>query len=147
MPGAHAPDDRTFGVRLAHLAHPVPLAAVLVLAINDHVLKGSGWLPAVITGKLSDLAGLFFFPVALTALLRIAPVTSALATGAVISALKTSPAFNALVDLVWGPNVLDHTDLLCLPVLALSVAWMRGPRAAVPRVWLGRAGGSGRGGA
>ncbi|HET7846788.1 MAG TPA: hypothetical protein VFL72_04790, partial [Acidimicrobiia bacterium] len=34
--------------------------AVLTLLINDHVLKGNapGWL----TGKLSDFAGLLFFP-------------------------------------------------------------------------------------
>ena len=36
-----------------HLCHPLPLAAVLVLAVNDHVLKGSGLLPDMVTGKLS----------------------------------------------------------------------------------------------
>lgn len=34
------------------------VAALLVLVVNDHVLKGSGLLPGVITGKLSDFAGL-----------------------------------------------------------------------------------------
>jgi len=40
--------------------HPLPVAAVLILALNDHYLKyhfNSWW-----TGKLSDFAGLFFFP-------------------------------------------------------------------------------------
>ena len=38
------------------------LVAVGVLLVNDHVLKDaySSWL----TGKLSDFAGLYFFPVA-----------------------------------------------------------------------------------
>ena len=40
--------------------HPVALAAIAVLVVNDHVLKSAypGWL----TGKLSDIAGLVFFP-------------------------------------------------------------------------------------
>jgi hypothetical protein len=47
------------------LLHPAALAAMVLLALNDHVLKGRapGWL----TGKLSDFAGLLFFPLLLTA--------------------------------------------------------------------------------
>jgi hypothetical protein len=42
------------------LLHPLPLFAILVLVVNDHVLKlhFAGFL----TGKLSDIAGLAFFP-------------------------------------------------------------------------------------
>jgi hypothetical protein len=45
---------------------PLPLVALAVLALNDHVLKGSapGWL----TGKLSDVAGMVFFPLLLQAM-------------------------------------------------------------------------------
>ena len=50
--------------------HPIPIAAMVILGINDHILKGSGYLPGLITGKLSDFAGLFFFPLFLTALLN-----------------------------------------------------------------------------
>ncbi len=50
--------------------HPLPIAAMAILGINDHILKGSGYLPGIITGKLSDFAGLFFFPLFLTALLN-----------------------------------------------------------------------------
>src|SRR4026209_1194287 len=39
---------------------PAPLLALAVLALNDHVLNGSGVLPAWLTGKLSDLGGAFF---------------------------------------------------------------------------------------
>ena len=42
------------------LAHPVSLLALVVMVINDHLLKQTygSWL----TGKLSDAAGLIFFP-------------------------------------------------------------------------------------
>lgn len=53
-----------------HICHPVALAAVAVLAANDHLLKGSGLLPGALTGKLSDVAGLFFFPLLLSAAIR-----------------------------------------------------------------------------
>ena len=58
--------------RIGELLHPAPLAAVAILVVNDHFLKGSGLLPAWLTGKLSDFAGLFFFPLLLTALWRTA---------------------------------------------------------------------------
>lgn len=49
---------------------PLPIAAMLVFALNDHVLKGSapGWL----TGKLSDIAGMIFFPLLLQACVELA---------------------------------------------------------------------------
>ena len=45
--------------------HPVPLAALPLLLVNDHVLKVSysGWL----SGKLSDVAGLILLPFVLLA--------------------------------------------------------------------------------
>ncbi len=48
---------------------PVALAAVALLLLNDHVLKRAhpGWL----TGKLSDLAGLVFFPLLLIAVFEV----------------------------------------------------------------------------
>jgi hypothetical protein len=49
------------------LLHPVPLAAIGLLLLNDHVLKAR-W-PGWVTGKLSDAAGLVFFPLLLDALL------------------------------------------------------------------------------
>ncbi|MDP6933021.1 MAG: hypothetical protein QGG40_08885, partial [Myxococcota bacterium] len=42
------------------LLHPAPLLALVVLVVNDH--WGKGHLPAVLSGKLSDFAGLLFFP-------------------------------------------------------------------------------------
>lgn len=48
------------------LLHPLVLAAVAVLLINDHVLKAR-W-PSWWTGKLSDVAGLSMFPLLLQGL-------------------------------------------------------------------------------
>lgn len=48
------------------LLHPVVLSAVVLLLLNDHVFKRL-W-PSAITGKLSDIAGLVFFPLFLQAL-------------------------------------------------------------------------------
>ncbi len=45
------------------LLHPGALLAIAVLVVNDHVLK-SAW-PGLVTGKLSDVAGLVFFPLVL----------------------------------------------------------------------------------
>jgi hypothetical protein len=121
------------------LCHPLPLAAVLVLAVNDHLLKGSGLLPGWLTGKLSDVAGLFFFPLLLSALARGAvrlaarrdiedrsalAMAAVLATGAVFTAIKLYAPVNAWVAGVWGVMVMDVTDLFTLPMLALSAAFM-----------------------
>jgi hypothetical protein len=46
------------------VARGLPLLAVAVLVVNDHVLKQH--CPGIVTGKLSDFAGLFFFPLLLT---------------------------------------------------------------------------------
>ncbi len=55
------------GLPVEELAHPLPLLAMALLGVNDHLLKGSGWVPGWLTGKLSDFAGLFFFPLFVTA--------------------------------------------------------------------------------
>ncbi|MBN2007155.1 MAG: hypothetical protein JXA21_27640, partial [Anaerolineae bacterium] len=45
---------------LRGLTHPLCWLAVGLLLLNDHVLKRAA--PSALTGKLSDFAGLFFFP-------------------------------------------------------------------------------------
>jgi hypothetical protein len=59
---------RLYGLPVCELANPVSLAAVALLAVNDHLLKGAGIIPGALTGKISDFAGIFFFPLLLTAL-------------------------------------------------------------------------------
>lgn len=47
------------------LAHPLALAALVLVIINDRLLKHA--VPGIITGKLSDFAGLAYFPLFLIA--------------------------------------------------------------------------------
>lgn len=112
---------------LGWLVHPLPLAAIALTALNDHVLKGSGLLPAWLTGKLSDFTGLFFFPLAVAAVVRArtaAPRTIAvIAVGAVFAWFKLSPAACARIAPIAGV-IPDATDLVALPVLALAWWWM-----------------------
>lgn len=52
------------------ILHPVMLLAVTALVLNDHLLKRLN--PGVLTGKVSDIAGLMFFPVLLQGLWELA---------------------------------------------------------------------------
>ncbi len=49
------------------LLHPVALTAVAVMIVNDHFAKEH--FPGVITGKVSDFAGLVYFPLFLASLI------------------------------------------------------------------------------
>ena len=114
--------------------HPVTLLAVALLALNDWVLKRH-FGPSLVTGKLSDLAGLIFAPVVLSAAIGLVirrPLTSrrlylcVAATGLAFAATKVSEtAAGWLVSALrwWRPAsvYVDHTDLLCLPALLVAV--------------------------
>jgi hypothetical protein len=52
------------------LVHPITLTALFTLALNDHVLKRV--CPGVVTGKLSDFAGVVLLPVFIHALIELA---------------------------------------------------------------------------
>jgi hypothetical protein len=144
---------------LGEALHPVTLAAALLLAVNDWVLKPRLG-PSAMTGKLSDLAGLVFAPVVLSAAIglglhlaaglgaRVDPslsrrrlVLCTVATGAVFAAVKLDPGaarvLVALISHLGRPAAiyLDRTDLLCLPALALAL-WIG--RDELRRVPLGR---------
>lgn len=134
-------------------ARPWPLLALVVLVVNDHLGKGSGVLPAWLTGKLSDLAGLFFFPILLFAICRalgsaprsshertrLASVCAGL-TVLVFVALKAVTACNhavnvALLALHQSPLVLDRSDLVACPMAWLAVLHQREPDAwRMPRL-------------
>ncbi len=158
LAGDDGPGRRALPV--GELLHPVPLAAVVVLVINDRLLKGADLLPALVTGKLSDVAGLLFFPLLLTALVDLgllaaarlgAPVDFSLrrwklgaalaATAVGFAAVKLSAAAAGtaagVLSAVGLPShiVADPTDLLALP--ALLVAALVG-RREIARVPLGR---------
>ncbi|MCB2412005.1 hypothetical protein LGT39_03970 [Demequina sp. TTPB684] len=126
---------------LRWLAHPVSLVAIGVLVLNDHVLKaayGTWW-----TGKLSDVAGLVFFPalvaVALAAVARVLrrpevrqlDLAAVAITGVGFVWVKATWAgaatASAVLSAIAGPSVVraDVTDLLALPALGLA-AWVAG---------------------
>ena len=95
-------------VRGGVMLQPGPMFAIAILLVNDHWAKAA--YPGWITGKLSDVAGLAFFPLLLVALAELAgaPATrrglavSCLATAAVFAAAKLWPPANDAVRLAFG---------------------------------------------
>lgn len=114
------------------LLHPAWLASLALLATNDHILKGADVLPAVVTGKLSDLAGMVVAPLLLAVLLRVRSVRGWLAchvaVGLGFAAIQVSAEAASLWSGAMGmlgvPWTItrDLTDLLALPMLLVS-AW------------------------
>lgn len=139
------------GLPVHELLSPLPVIAIALLVINDRVLKGSA-APEWITGKLSDLTGVFVFPLAATAVVDLCGlglaklgvgwdytlrrwklVVAMTFTAIIFAAVKLSPAIAAWVERVWGwlvPNASiypDPTDVIALVMLAAT--WWHGRRA------------------
>jgi hypothetical protein len=139
------------------LTHPITLAAIVLLVLNDHVLKAAA--PGFVTGKLSDVAGMIFFPVMLAAALEWLGARSkhlmlgtAIATGVGFAAIKTidvaADAYRVgLGALQWPFRVIkafvvdqpvpalaevrltmDATDLIAVPAVMVAV-WLVRERA------------------
>lgn len=143
---------RTFQTSLRALAHPLTLTAIGLLLLNDHVLKAAA--PSWVTGKLSDFAGLFFFPFLLAAAAsgpvealrrgrgpglppRLAGLSCFGVTALWFAGMKTMPAVNEWTRTLagWAAGrpaliVLDPTDLAALVVL--WPAWRVWRAAALP---------------
>jgi hypothetical protein len=125
------------------LAHPLSLASLIVLLVNDHLLRLL-W-PSWFTGKLGDLAWLFFAPLALAVALaivlpvrlrhhtRLAAFLAFGLVGGIFILAKTVPTAHQTVvsvcERIFGfPCGLrrDPTDLLALVGLAGSaMLWTR----------------------
>lgn len=112
---------------------PLPAIAVLLLAVNDHYLKyhfNSWW-----TGKISDFAGLFFFPLFLCAvwvllanavcgsghwISRRNVSTAIVITDLIFIAVKISPVAAEFYEQAFGllgiraQLIADPTDLIAL---------------------------------
>lgn len=88
----------------APVVHPVAIAAIGLLVLNDHVLKHA--FPGFVTGKLSDVAGMVFFPLLLVSLARAsdrrALLAACVATAVVFTLVKTLPLANDLYRVTWG---------------------------------------------
>jgi hypothetical protein len=89
------------------LMHPAVLLGVVLLLLNDHVLKAR--FPSFWTGKLSDFAGLFFFPFLVIPALALA-----------LGPLRLSPS--RLADLGFGLTALSFAALKFSPPLNAAIA-------------------------
>lgn len=118
------------GQALRALAHPVTVGSLVVMALNDHMLK-QAW-PGFVTGKLSDVAGLVVAPLVLAVVLAAARVPRAVVvsvalTGAVFAWVKTTALGSDVASAAWsavaGTSYLraDPTDLLALPALFVAL--------------------------
>jgi len=125
---------------LACISHPFSIGAILLLFLNDHLLRLL-W-PSWWTGKLGDFAWLFFFPFIVAALLAcllpkgltqnsrwVGGLAFAL-VGSVFLLAKTMPSFQAgliaILESVSGFSIrvqTDPTDLVALPSLVAG-AWL-----------------------
>ncbi|MFG2047126.1 hypothetical protein ACGFIW_06820 [Micromonospora sp. NPDC048935] len=125
---------------LPWLGHPSTLLALVLLLVNDHVLKPA--FPGPLTGKLSDVAGLVLAPPLVAVLLtllvprlpaRAAALAGLVVVGAGFALVKSSGYAAELASSGWtvlaGPSLVraDRTDLLTLP--ALGLAWWSWTRA------------------
>lgn len=111
---------------------PQVLFSVAFLILNDHLLKG--WAPGWLTGKLSDLCGLYFAPIFLCALFWIFSqrkptelplkilILSLTLVDLVFVALKLSPlARDIYLSLYQSIGLYvrvtpDRTDLFCVAI-------------------------------
>ena len=120
-------------ISLRTFKHPLVVGSILLLLLNDHVLKAA--YPSVLTGKMSDFAGLCFFPLLLTVLFGLlldrarvpARATAGLTFGLTLAGfalIKTLPGINA-----WAAAALSQ-------VLSLPVTLVRDPTDLVALVML-----------
>ena len=143
---------------LRALAHPATVTCVLILLLNDQLLRVL-W-PSWATGKLGDVVWLVFAPLVIAlpvavVVPQLAPARSrqahsraiisiALAlVGIVFAVIKALPAATAAFShsfravFGWIPRIVcDPTDLLALPALALTYwIWLRAgePRSHAAR--------------
>jgi hypothetical protein len=128
-------------------------AALALLLLNDHALKGAGLLPAAITGKLSDFAGMVVAPPLAALVLgagspaRRVVAAALVALGLVLiklwpdaaRALEHALALLGVPSRIW----VDASDLFALAALPLGYALSAPPataRRADSASWLQRGG-------
>jgi hypothetical protein len=113
-----------------------PMIGLIALVVNDHALKGAGLLPGVVTGKLSDFAGLFFFPLLLVTLLNLTARSLARFSDALLP--LASPSRNQIITACIATGVFFSGVQLWEPIadfystaLAHLQIWHDVPRVEV----------------
>lgn len=110
----------------ALVCHPIAVVAVAILVANDHLLKAA--VPGVITGKLSDFAGLIFFPLLLVAAAELVGPRSALeqrrSSLLAVAIAATAIAFVAVKAFPAGADALK--DLLGFAQWLVGAGWLTG---------------------
>jgi hypothetical protein len=112
------------------LIHPLWVVSLVLLMVNDHVWKGSGWLPSIVTGKLSDFAGLLVAPVVLSVLFRVRSTrgwwAAHLSVAVGFSLINVWPLAAQAMEGMWSGTwfpwyiTCDPSDLIALPMIGLS---------------------------
>jgi hypothetical protein len=130
------------------LSRPISVGSILLLLINDHLLRI--YWPSWWTGKIGDFAWLYFFPFVLTFTFAwLIPISlkkhefivmslSLGLTGGVFSLANTSSLFHQwlvkFLELLFGVPVglrRDPTDLIA--IISLVAAWWAWTREKHPR--------------
>lgn len=135
------------GAAVAWLSRPMSVLGLVLLLLNDHVLKPA-W-PGQATGKLSDAAGMLLFPPMVAVLMALMLPMVRPETLAVVALCLTGCGFaltkffwygaelaSAALTVVSGPSVVraDPSDLVVLPVLWLSWrAFLRASARSFPQ--------------
>jgi hypothetical protein len=110
------------------LTHPLFTGAVALLAVNDHVLKAR-W-PGLITGKLSDIAGVIMIAIACTAISGRSTLSTRV-TALAFTLLKTWPPVAAwAAPVLGGVTRTDPTDLIALFALIPLHRWLQQDRSS-----------------
>lgn len=125
----------------AALLHPLWLAALALLVLNDQWFKASGAMP-MLTGKLSDFSGLLVAPLLMATVLRArrwrSIIACHVAVGVVFTGLQLVPEFSRLWSQMIGvigvgwTTWSDPTDLIALPMLWVSAHFLGRPSRRRP---------------
>lgn len=109
--------------RWALLGHPVWTGAVAVLAVNDAVLK-SAW-PGMVSGKLSDVAGVFVVAVLASVVLGSVGPGLALTAGGFMLLKLVPGVAEAAAPLLGGVTRRDPSDLVALVMVLPGALFVR----------------------
>ncbi len=116
------------------LISPLFLFLVIVMVINDHVLKGGGLLHQGVTGKLSDFAFIFFVPIVVAYIFRVKTtrglIISYLTVGGSFVAININSHCSQLVESIFAMAFIplylwpDPTDLIALTMIPCSILFV-----------------------